>query len=252
MVYNAIIQINGELNMLKANTIYHCDCRELMDEICGGVLLPNGEIINKVNCIITDPPYGIGEDGAKNHSRGLNPNSNDSHAKAQATQFTPKQWDKQRITKDFFDKMFACSDNQIIFGGNYYTDFLYPTSCWIVWDKNNCGNDFADCELAWTSYKSAVRKVKWTWNGMLQEDMKNKEKRIHPTQKPIGMLEWIVRNYTKEGDIILDPFSGSGSVAIACRKNRRNYIACELDEEYYNASKERMDKIFAQQSLFWE
>lgn len=87
---------------------------------------------------------------------------------------------------------------------------------------------------------------------MLQEDMKNKEKRIHPTQKPIGMLEWIVRNYTKEGDIILDPFSGSGSVAIACRKNRRNYIACELDEEYYNASKERMDKIFAQQSLFWE
>ena len=154
--------------MLNVNTIYNCDCRTLMDEISrGGVRLLDGTIKNKVDCIITDPPYGIGEDGKKNHSRGM---------LAQATKFTPKEWDKQRITKDFFDKMFAVSNNQIIFGGNYYTDYLYPSSCWIVWDKNNGDNDFADCELAWTSFKSAVRKVKWTWNGMLQENMANKEK----------------------------------------------------------------------------
>ena len=216
-----------------------------MDEIShgGGVRLLDGTIKDKVDCIITDPPYGIEEDGLKNHSRGK---------LAQSTQYTPKEWDKQRITKDFFDKMFATSNNQIIFGGNYYTDYLYPSSCWIVWDKNNYGNDFADCELAWTSFKSAVRKVKWTWNGMLQENMANKEKRIHPTQKPVGMLEWIVRNYTKEGDLILDPFSGSASVAIACRKNNRNYIACELDKEYYELSVKRMEEYFAQQSLFWE
>lgn len=226
------------------NKLYNCDCRTLMDEIsrAGGVSFFDGTI-KKVNCIIADPPYGVGEDGLKNHSRGK---------LAPSTRYTPKNWDKQRITKDFFDKMFAVSENQIIFGGNYYTDYLYPPSSWIVWDKNNGDNDFADCELAWTSFKSAVRKVKWTWNGMLQENMANKEKRIHPTQKPVGMLEWIVQNYTKEGDLILDPFSGSASVAIACRKNNRYYIGCELDKEYYDLSVERMNEYFAQQSLFWE
>ena len=239
--------------MLNVNTIYNCDCRALMDEITrGGVRLLDGKVTNKVDFVLTDVPYGIGEDGAKNHSRGVNPNSKSSHAKAQATQFTPKNWDKERITKDYFDKMFEVSNNQIIFGGNYYTDYLYPSSCWIVWDKNNYGTDFADCELAWTSFKSAVRKVKWTWNGMLQENMANKEKRIHPTQKPVGMIEWIIQKYTKEGDLILDPFSGSGSIAIACRKNNRNYIACELDKEYYDLSIQRMEEYFAQQCLFWE
>lgn len=231
--------------MIEANKIYNCDCRTLMDEISRGrgVLLPDGTVKEKVDLIITDPPYGIGEDGEKNHSRGM---------LAQATRFTPKEWDKQRITKEFFDKMFSVSKEQIIFGGNYYTDYLYPTPCWIVWDKNNGDNDFADCELALTSFKSAVRMVKWTWNGMLQEDMKNKEKRIHPTQKPVGMIEWIIQNYTNEGDLILDPFSGSGSIAIACRKNKRNYVACELDKEYYDLSVDRMNKYFAQTSLFWE
>ena len=149
--------------------LINADCLDAMKQ------LPD----KSIDLILTDPPYGIGEDGKKNHSRvGL----------AKPTLFTVKEWDKKRIEKEYFDEMFRISKNQIIFGGNYYLDFLPPTSCIIVWDKDNGKTDFADCELAWTSFKSAVRKIKWRWQGFLQEDMKHKEKRVHPTQKPVGML----------------------------------------------------------------
>ena len=158
--------------------------------------------------------------------------------------------DKQRIEKPYFDIMREVSKEQIIFGGNYYTDYLPPSSCWIVWDKVNGENDFADCEIAWCSHKSAVRLFRYMWNGMLQGNMKHREKRIHPTQKPLPLIEWLLNKYTKEGDLILDPFMGSGTTAVACHKLKRHYICFELDKEYFNLASERLEVQKAQLSIF--
>ena len=119
--------------------------------------------------------------------------------------------------------MCECSKNQIIFGGNYYADYLPPSSCWIVWDKLNGDSDFADCELAWTSFKTAVRKIQYRWNGMLQGDMKHKEKRVHPCQKPLPVMEWIIEKYTNKDAIILDCFAGSCTTAVACHRLGRKF-----------------------------
>lgn len=215
------------------NIVYNCDCIELMRE-----MVKQGIV---VDWLITDPPYGIGEDGKKNHSRGK---------LAKAKEYSIKDWDKQRISKDYFDLMRKVSKNQIIFGGNYYTDFLPPSSCWIIWDKLNGDNDFADCEMAWCSLNKAVRKFAYRWAGMLQGDMKNKEIRIHPTQKPLPLLTWILNNYTKDGDLILDPFMGSFTTAVACHKTHRRYIGAELDKEYFNKGYERLNKVKSQISFF--
>ena len=136
------------------------------------------------------------------------------------------------------------SKNQVIFGGNYYSDYLPASSCWIVWDKDMIGGNFADCELAWTSFNTAVRIFKWRWCGMLQEDMTNKELREHPTQKPLALFEWILKNYSKENDIILDPFMGSGVTLEACKLMGRKYIGIEINPDYCKIAKERLAQKF--------
>ena len=205
--------------MLEVNKIHHGDCLEVMKDI------PD----NYFDLCLTDPPYGIGEAKKNNASRGK---------LAIAKDYGKKDWDNEIPQKEIFDEIFRVSKNQIIFGGNYFVEYLKNSSCWLVWDKNNFGNDFADCELAWTNFKLAVRKYKWTWNGMLQEDMKHKEIRIHPTQKPVGLLKQILRDYYKEG-IVLDCFSGSGSTAIACYDLNIPFICIEKDKDYYDKSVER-------------
>ena len=125
--------------------------------------------------------------------------------------------------------------------------------CWIVWDKDNSGN-YADCELAWTSFPSAVKKYVWRWNGMLQQDMKNKEIRIHPTQKPVRLFEMILRDYYKNKGctgIVADFFSGSASCAIACYNLQIPFIAVEKDPEMYKKSVQRLQEAKAQQKLFF-
>ena len=193
---------------------------------------------NHFDLAIVDPPYGIGEDGLKNHSR-------DKLAKAQ--KYTSKNWDKSSPNIEYFIELKRVSKNQIIFGANHFIENIpnANSSCWIVWDKDNTG-DFADCELAYASFKTAVRKLKWRWNGMLQQDMKNKEVRIHPTQKPVKLYEWLLMNYAKEGDKILDTHLGSGSIAIACHNLGYNLTACELDKEYYEASMKRLNEHTSQ------
>ena len=140
-----------------------------------------------------------------------------------------------------FDEIFRISKNQIIFGGNYFIENLHNSNCWIVWDKQNGSNYFADCELAWTSFNSAVRKYEFLWNGMLQQNMKNKEVRIHPTQKPADLFGQILRDYSKEKDLVLDCFSGSGTTAIACHRLKRRFICIEKDAEYWQASIKRLE-----------
>ena len=216
--------------MLEINKIHLGDCLELMKE------LPD----KCIDLVLTDPPYGIGEAKGKNISRGK---------LAEATNYGIKDWDDKIPEKIYFDEIFRVSKNQIIFGGNYFVEYLTNSSCWIVWDKNNTG-DFADCELAWTSFKSAVRKYRWTWNGMLQENMKFKEKRIHPTQKPVGLFEMILRDYSNENDLIFDCFSGSGTTAIASHNLKRRFICIEKDYDYWKASVERLENEQAQLRLF--
>lgn len=119
-----------------------------------------------------------------------------------------------------------------------------------MWDKNNGDNDFADCELAWTSFDTAVRMMRFTWNGMLQGNMKDKEKRIHPTQKPIALYKWLLINYAKPGDKILDTHVGSGSSIIACMDYHYDFMGFEIDIDYHKAAQERIDAYASQMRMF--
>jgi site-specific DNA-methyltransferase (adenine-specific) len=198
---------------------------------------------NYFDLAIVDPPYGIGEDGAKNHSRGK---------AARPTLYTPKYWDTTTASKKYFKQLKRISKNQIVWGANHFIENLMATnsSCWIVWDKQNGDNDFADCELAWTSFNTSVRKFEFRWAGMLQGDMKNKETRIHPTQKPVALYKWLLDKYAKQGDKIIDTHLGSGSIAIACHDYGFDLTACELDKEYFDKAMERINNHVAQLKLF--
>lgn len=197
---------------------------------------------NYFDLTIVDPPYGIGEDGKKNHSR---------NRLAKATRYADKDWDSKAADIHFFEELKRVSKHQIIWGANHFIENIpnSNSSCWVVWDKDNSG-DFADSELAYTSFNTAVRNFKWRWNGMLQQNMKNKEIRIHPTQKPVALYEWLLMNYAKEGDKILDTHLGSGSIAIACHNLGFDLTACELDKDYYDAAIKRIEQHKAQQRLF--
>ena len=140
--------------------------------------------------------------------------------------------------------------HRIIWGGNYFLDNLGSTECVITWDKKRRGLNFADSELAWTDFKQPCRIFDFKWNGMLQEDMKNKEYRIHPTQKPVALYEWILSRYAKPGDIILDTHVGSGSSLIACHRMRCKFVGFEIDEYYYRKAKERLEQEQAQLTIF--
>jgi len=194
-----------------------------------------------------DPPYGIGEDGAKNHSRGK---------ATKPTMYTAKNWDSSAPPAEYFKELNRVCKNLIIWGANHFIQNIANagintnSSCWIVWDKQNGDNDFADCELAWSNYKGAVRKYEFRWAGMLQGDMKNKETRIHPTQKPVALYKWLLDKYAKQGDKILDTHLGSMSIAIACHDYGFELTGCELDEEYYAKGIERVKNHVSQLKMF--
>jgi site-specific DNA-methyltransferase (adenine-specific) len=191
---------------------------------------------------IVDPPYGIGEDGASNHSRSR---------LANAKVYTAKGWDKETPNEEYFQEIFRVSKNQIIWGGNYFLDKIkVPTSCMLVWDKENGENDFADCELAWSSFKSAVRRFKFRWAGMLQGNMKDKESRIHPTQKPVQLYKWILQNYGTTGDKILDTHVGSASSLIAFEEEGFDYVGFEIDKEYFDNANKRIEQYRSQLKIF--
>ena len=173
---------------------------------------------NEFDLAIVDPPYGIGADSMKY--------ANDGGTKtgaARRTKFHVSNWDRSIPDRMYFDEIKRVSDNQIIWGWNYYVAYLNSCPSYIVWNKKTNGS-FADCEQAWCSKAGAARVFEYLWNGMLQGDMKNKEVRIHPTQKPVKLYEWLLMNYAKEGDRIFDSHMGSGSIAIACHNLGLNGI----------------------------
>ena len=194
---------------------------------------------------IVDPPYGskVGRGGyMTNTSAG---------GVARRHKYHTAVWKQERPSKEYFDELKRVSKNQIIWGGNYLADLLETSQGWIVWDKCIAeGVYFADCELAWTSFDRATKKFVFQWSGMLQGDMKNKEQKIHPTQKPVKLYEWLLANYSQPGDIILDTHVGSGSSLIACHNTNHNYVGFEIDKHYYELAAERVKCETAQMNIF--
>jgi len=188
---------------------------------------------------IVDPPYGIGESSKDNKGRSK---------LAKSKNYGSKSWDDNAPDDNYFKELFRVSKNQIVWGANHFLGKTSP--CWIIWDKVNGDNDFADCEMAWSSFKTAVRKFEFRWHGMLQGDMKNKENRIHPTQKPVALYKWILDRYAKQGDKILDTHLGSGSSRIACYDYGFDFTGFELDKDYFEAQEKRYNNHISQTNLF--
>lgn len=195
---------------------------------------------NEFDLLIADPPYGIGMSKPAGNSQ-----------KYSRKELIDHEWDNEAPPKEFFDEMIRVSKRQIIWGANHFIDRLpYPSSCWLIWDKRENvipTRTYADAELAWTSFKSPVRVFRHYWDGFLQ---KQKEDRIHPTQKPVALYEWILVNYAEQGWSILDPFGGSFSSAIACNKMGYQAVVIELNKEIFTKGIIRYEQQTAQGSLF--
>jgi len=199
-------------------TIYHGDCEEVMPHLKAADLL------------LTDPPYGIGESSKKQASRSV---------KAAQKDYGEYNWDDKPPHPSLIEMMLLKAKWQIIWGGNYFN--VTPSSCWLVWDKDNGKNDFADCELAWTNMPKAVRKIRYRWQGMLQERMgKDKEERVHPTQKPLSVMIWAIKQAPDDVATVLDPFMGSGSTLVAAKELGLRAVGIERDLRYCQAAVKRL------------
>jgi len=212
-------------------SIYNEDCLQALKAMAD----------KQFDLAIVDPPYGIGMDSTHFKTKSSNAKPND---------YGKKDWDNAIPNKEYFNELLRVSRHQIVWGGNYFVENLTNSSCWVVWDKDNGDSIHADCELAWTSFKTGVKKVKWLWHGMRQQNMKNKEKRIHPTQKPVALYRWLLYEFAKEGDKILDTHLGSGSIAIACWDMGYDLTAYEVDKEYYDNACKRLETHKAQLTLW--
>lgn len=211
------------------NQIINADCMDILKQ------LPD----KCIDLVLTDPPYGIKADKGTN---GFGSSKNRIYQGG---------WDNETPNKAIFDEIKRVSKNQIIFGGNYFADKLEVSKCWIVWDKvgeNDFKNPFSDVELAWTSFSKVSKKYTCIQQGFINED--KKQPRLHPTQKPLKLCEYILRDYSNENDLVLDCFSGSGTTAIACHRLKRRFICIEKDKDYYEASVKRLEDERKQLTLF--
>jgi site-specific DNA-methyltransferase (adenine-specific) len=210
------------------NKVLQGDCLEIMKGI------PD----KSVDLVLTDPPYGIdvaGKDvfGGKGGFGGKEIHN---------TKHIISDWDKKIPPKEIFNEIFRVSKNQIIFGGNYFWSILPPPMSYLIWDKR-CGfleNNFADCEMIWSSFKQPARIIRYLWAGLFQDNMKDKEKRFHPTQKPLSVIKNIINKHTNETNLILDPFLGSGTTAVAAKQLKRNFIGIEISEKYCEIARGRL------------
>jgi site-specific DNA-methyltransferase (adenine-specific) len=200
---------------------------------------------NEFELAIVDPPYGIG--AGKGTEIYLSNNGKQDWKGKNKNDFTIYgDWDDSIPDEKYFTELFRVSINQIIWGGNY---FPLPPSQWIVWDKLNGNSFFADGEMAWKSDKGKLRIFKYLSCGFMGSH-KNREHRIHPTQKPVALYRWLLQNYAKPGDKIIDTHSGSGSLACACHLEKFDFLAIEKDEDYYKSSIERLETLRSQGTLF--
>ena len=188
---------------------------------------------------ICDPPYGIGADKAQNNGG----------EKFGYKKYKDSDWDGSIPTSEYFKELFRVSKNQIVWGGNYMTEFLPPSMGWIIWDKGQRGFSLADGEMAWTSFNKAMRIFEFSRAGCIKSNNTMIEK-FHPTAKPYELYKYCLDKYAKQGDKILDTHLGSGSIAIACHDYGYELTACELDKEYYDKAIQRIKNHVAQLKLF--
>ncbi len=213
------------------NKIINADCMDILKQ------LPD----KCIDLVLTDPPYGINCDGG-GYGFGVKPKILDK-----------KNWDTEIPSRKIFDEIFRVSKNQIIFGGNYFTQYLQPTKAWIFWDKigsYKLKNNFSEGELIWTSFSKVTKKITFVQQGFINDNKEENKNRFHPTQKPVGLFEMILQDYSNENDLVLDCFSGSGTTAIACSELKRNFICIEKDKQYYEASVRRLEDYNKQLKLF--
>lgn len=209
------------------------DCMELMARYTD----------NYFELAIVDPPYGIGADIKNN---GKNSDSHEKKSLAKINVYKKTNWDNVIPDELYFKELFRVSKKQIVWGANYFG----LIGGMIYWHKNVTMPTYSTGELAWVSWLNKIDFINLTWHGMLQHNMKNKEIRMHPTQKPIALYEWLLINYAKEGDKILDTHLGSGSSRIAAYNLGFDFTACELDKEYFEAQEKRFKQHISQQRLF--
>ncbi len=215
--------------MEPLSEVFNSDCIEGMKQY------PD----NHFDLAIVDPPYGIGEDGSRN--KADRPTEKWKNPKSQHY----RTFDDSAIpTAEYWNELFRVSKNQIVWGGNYFTEFLPPKSGWIVWDKKADIKEYLSmCELAWSSFDKKCNKYEYLWAGFKK---KHQVERIHPTQKPVDLYRWILQNYAKEGDLILDTHLGSGSSRIAAYKGGFNFVGFEIDQEYYEKQEKRFNDFKSQ------
>ena len=208
--------------------IYHADCREILPH------LP------KVDLLLTDPPYGIVADKPRSNT-GKN-----GHIRQRS--YPKTCWDSKPVDLWLLLEAIKLSEEAIIWGGNYFG--LPGTSGWLVWDKDNGTNSYADCELAWTNIPMAVRRFLWKWHGFLQDKAAAKEDRFHPTQKPLQVMLWAL-SLSNKAETVLDPFMGSGTTLVACKQLGRRCIGIELEEKYCEIAARRLSQwmLFGQDEL---
>lgn len=193
---------------------------------------------NYFDLAIVDPPYGI------------DVNMNAGLRKGQKKRYKKKDWDKKIPSVKYFIELKRVSKNQIVWGCNYFDGLLWSSGR-ISWFKNvGAENDYSDCELAMSSFNNKVTNVKVNWSGFIMPSNERGIKRIHPTQKPIQLYEWLLMKYAKQGDKILDTHLGSGSIAIACHNLGYDLTACELDKDYFNAAMKRIEDHKKQLRMF--
>ena len=220
---------------------YNMDCMEGMKEF------PD----NYFDLAIVDPVYGEVTGGGYTTDKWDKVEHHIGKGAANQRAYNREIWRQPKTPPEYFKELFRVSKNQIIWGGNFFVESLPSSQGWVVWDKQKPeGISFSDCELAFTSFNVGLRIFRFMWNGMIQGDMKNKETRIHPTQKPIALYKWLLHKYAKEGDIILDTHVGSGSSLIACHQMGFNYVGFEIDKTYYKKAVERIERETAQMTLF--
>jgi DNA modification methylase len=212
-------------------TLYHADCRELLPKL-------------RADLLCTDPPYGIrvarrSWSGGRGTQKPCRSGILKGKHRPQCRDYGDYDWDDAPPSSWIFDLMRENTRYQIIFGGNYFP--LPPSRCWLVWDKDNGTNQFADCELAWTNFEKPVRRVCWRWNGFLQQDMKNKEERVHRAQKPLPVMRWCIEHAPQECETVLDPFAGSGTTLLAARTLGRKAIGIEREEAFCEMAVKRLE-----------
>ena len=198
-------------------TLYLGDCLEVLP------------LIDKVDAVITDPPYGIGQDGGAQRTRG-----------SKRTNGEKMGWDNQRPEKEVFDAMLNAGNVQIIWGGNYFADFLPASMGWLYWEKR-MGGDFADGELAWTSQHKALRQF---------SHFKKNKGDEHPTQKPLELMLWCIDQCKNKPQSILDPFMGSGTTGVAAIQMGRKFIGIEREQKYFDIACKRIEQAVSQPQLF--